>query len=197
MFSMSERTFVLIIEIVLAITVLIPTAVAFLTGAPWVPTPLARVKKMLELGNIKPGDRVYELGTGDGRLVHLAKKLHKADAIGLELSPIIFALAKIRGFFVRSKAKVLLRDFRYYNMGDAKVLFFYLLPDILKNMREKWIAELKPGTKIISYAFSIEGWEPVYIEAKDPAKNLSKILVYEVPQSYKKYQAESAKKKTA
>ncbi|PJC36687.1 hypothetical protein CO046_04705 [Candidatus Peregrinibacteria bacterium CG_4_9_14_0_2_um_filter_53_11] len=178
--------FLLLLELIIFITIFIPTMVAFITGAPWVPTPTARVKKMLELGEIKPGHKVYDLGCGDGRMVHLAAKLYNADAVGIELSPLVYGWARVRNFFLKSKSKLLLRDFRKLSYKDADVICFYLLPNVLKIIGPKLAQELKPGTKVISYAFAVEGWEPVYTEPKDPAKNLSRILVYEAPTSFPK-----------
>ncbi len=146
---------------------------------------MKRVKKMLELAKIKQGEKVLDLGCGDGRMAHIASKDHGADAFGIELSPIIYAMARICNFFRGSKAKILLRDFRRVDFSDADVLTFYLLPPILKRMREKWERELKPGARIVSYAFEVEGWEPVYIEPKDPENNYARILVYEIPKSIK------------
>ncbi len=183
MFTASNQNLWLVIEFILILTVLVPTMVAFFTGAPWVPTPMVRVRRMLELANLKPGDRIYDLGCGDGRMVQEAAKVYGADAVGLELSPILFAAAKIRSFFLRSKAKILLRDFRRVNFSNAHAIVFYLLPEILKTMGPKFAAEMKPGAKIISYAFQIEGWTPVYTEPKDAARNLARIFVYEVPTS--------------
>lgn len=172
-----------IIELILLLLILIPTMVAFFTGAPWVPTPAARVKRMLELAKLKPGDRVYDLGCGDGRMVQLASKLYNADAVGLELSPLVYAWARIRNFFLHSNAQVLLRDFRRIDYSNAKVLVFYLLPEILSLMRPKFERELRPGTRIISYAFEIEGWTPSFIEPKDPMRHFGRIFVYEMPKS--------------
>lgn len=80
------------LETALFIVILIPTLIA-LFGAPWVPTPKGRIRRMLELANIQPGETVMDLGCGDGRLVHLASMEFKAKGIGLELSPIIYTLA--------------------------------------------------------------------------------------------------------
>src|SRR3990167_6679931 len=101
-----------IIEFIIFGLIFIPTIIAFLTGAPWVPTPMPRVKRMLELADLKPGDRVYDLGCGDGRMVHWAAKQYFADAVGLELSPLVYAWARTRNFFLRSPSKILMRDFR-------------------------------------------------------------------------------------
>lgn len=183
--STESENLVILIEVVIFAVLFIPTIIAFVTGAPWVPTPMERVKRMLELARIKKGERVYDLGCGDGRMVHLAAKNYEADAIGLELSPLVYAWAHIRNFFLRSKSKVLLRDFRSIDYSNANVLVFYLLPEILKIMRPKFEAELKPGTRIVSYAFEVEGWNPVYIEPKNCEKNYCRILVYEMPKSIK------------
>ncbi len=172
-----------IIEFIIFGLIFVPTIIAFLTGAPWVPTPMPRVKRMLELADLKPGDRVYDLGCGDGRMVHWAAKQYSADAVGLELSPLVYAWARTRNFFLRSPSKILMRDFRRINYHNAKVLMFYLLPEILKVMRPKFEMELKAGTRIISYAFQIDGWTPVYTEPKDPKRNFGRIFVYEVPKS--------------
>jgi len=173
------------LEILLFIVILVPTIIAMVTGAPWVPTPMARVKRMLELAKIKPGERVYDLGCGDGRLVHLASKMYGADAVGLELSPLVYLWAHIRNFFLRSRSRILLRDFRGIDYSNARVLVFYLLPEILKIMRPVFEEQLAPGTRIVSYAFEIEGWEPVYVEPKNKMLNHARIMVYEIPTSIK------------
>lgn len=180
---MTSPTLWFIIEGIIFALLFIPTIIAFFTGAPWVPTPMPRVRKMLQLAQLKPGDRVYDLGCGDGRLVHVAAKEYGADAVGLELSPLVYAWARIRNFFLRSPSTILMRDFRRIDYRNAKALVFYLLPDILKVMRPKFERELAPGARVISYAFEIEGWTPVYMEPKDRAKNFARILVYEVPKS--------------
>lgn len=182
---MSDTNLLLIIEFALLLLVFLPTMIAFLGGAPWVPTPTVRVKKMLELANIKPGEKVYDIGCGDGRMVVLANKLYQAKSVGIELSPILYMAAKLRNLLSGTKAQFLLRDLRKHTFHDADVLMFYLLPGILKKMAPKFAKELKPGTRLISYAFSIEGWEPTYIEPKDSKHNLARILIYTVPDSIK------------
>lgn len=183
--STEFESYIFFIEAVIFAVILVPTIIAMVTGAPWIPTPMARVKRMLELAKLKPGDRIYDLGCGDGRMVHLAAKDYSADAVGLELSPLVYLWGRIRNFFLRSRSKILLRDFRRIDYSNAKVLVFYLLPDILKTMRPVFEEQLQPGARVISYAFEIEGWEPVYIEPKIKSLNHARILVYEVPNSIK------------
>lgn len=173
-------TFWLIIEVTIIVAVFVPTAIAFVTGAPYVPTPVTRMKRMLELAELKPGMRLYDLGCGDGRLVSMAAKQYTADAVGFELSPFVFAIAKIRQFFTRGKGKIFLRDFRKMPLADADVVCCYLLPKPMENLKEKFEQELAPGSKVISYAFEIPGWKPVHEEPRVREKNWSRILVYEI-----------------
>ena len=76
-----------------------------------------------------------------------------------------------------------MRDFRGIDYSNASALVFYLLPDILKTMRPKFEKELKPGARVVSYAFEVEGWTPVYSEPRDRSRGLGPIFVYEMPTS--------------
>ena len=163
------------------IVVMIPTLKALLRGAPFVPTPMEAIKKMLTFAELKPGSKIYDIGCGDGRSVYLAAKDYQAEAVGLELSPLVYCLAKIRKFFWRSKAKIKMKDFYFYNLSDADAIVCYLLPETLKRLKEKLEAELKPGTKIISYAFQMQGWKEKHLEQRNPELNMAPIWVYEIP----------------
>lgn len=165
--------------ITLAILLIIPTIIAMVSGAPFVPTPMARVKKMIALAKIKPGDKVYDIGCGDGRMVYVAANDYGAKAVGLELSPLVYFLAKIRKFFWRSKAQIHFTDFRYKNLSDADVIVCYLLPESLARLQPKLEAELKKGARVVSYAFQIGTWQPTHREERDEKENLAPIWVYE------------------
>lgn len=191
--STAFENFVYIIEIIVLAVLFVPTLIAFFTGAPWVPTPQARVKRMLELAKIKKGDRIYDLGCGDGRIPQHAAKEFGADAVGLELSPLIYFLARARNILLRSKATILLRDFRRIHYGNAAALTFYLLPETLSMLRPKLEMELKPGTRVVSYAFEIAGWKPTYVEPRDREKHYGPIFVYEIPKSMNANGAEAKK----
>lgn len=182
---LSTKTFLLTVEFIVLLAIFVPTVIAFLTGAPWVPTPSARARLMLKLAKLKKGMVVYDLGCGDGRLVHIAASEYGARATGLELSPFIYFLARIRNFILSSKSKILLRDLRNYSLKDADVVVFYLLPKIISSLRPKFERELKTGARIVSYAFEIPEWEPVYTEPRDPSRHFGRIFVYEIPQSIK------------
>lgn len=173
-------------EFAILAAILPPTLMALLC-APWVPTPKQRVRKMLELANAKIGTRLYDIGCGDGRMVHMAAKEFGARATGLELSPLIYLMAKIRLFFLFSRAKILFEDCRGYALHDAEAILCYMLPDFLKKVRTKFERELPDGCRVVSYAFKIDGWIPIHIEAKDDRAHHAAIYVYEMP--YSKNQA--------
>ena len=163
----------------LMIIILIPTIIALVSGAPFVPTPMQAVKKMLALADIKKGDKVYDIGCGDGRMVYLAAKDYGANATGFELSPLVYALAKIRQFFWRSKAKITFGDFRFYNLKEADVVVCYLLPETLAKLQTKLDKELKKGAKVISYAFQIGDWKEHHREERNRENNIAPIWVYQ------------------
>ncbi|HAU40137.1 MAG: hypothetical protein UV80_C0015G0002 [Candidatus Peregrinibacteria bacterium GW2011_GWF2_43_17] len=166
------------IEIAILIALTIPTLWA-LFSAPFVPTPMKAVRKMLKLANIKEGDKIYDLGCGDGRLVHAASKEYKANAVGFELSPLIFAIAKFLQPFWRSKAKIKFRNFHSQDISDANVVVCYLMPGTLQKMLDKF-KTLKKGTRIISYSFKIPGLKLIHEEPRIREQNICPIWVYEI-----------------
>lgn len=166
--------------IILFILLIVPTIIALVSGAPFVPTPMHIGRKMLEVGKVKEGEKIVDIGCGDGRLVYLAAQEHGAKATGYELSPIVYLIAKIRQLFWRSKAKIKFGDFRMHDLSDVDCIVTYMLPDTLKKFIPKFERELKPGARIISYAFNIGDWKPAHVEPSCPKENRSKIWVYEI-----------------
>lgn len=168
-----------IFALVLLILVSIPTIMAMVNGAPFVPTPMKRVRKMVKLAKIKKGQKVYDLGCGDGRFVYVAANEYGAKATGIELSPLVYLYALIRKLFWRSKAKIKFGNFKFFDLSDADVIFFYLLPDSLAKLQPALDKQLKSGTRIYSYAFKIPGWKLIKEEKKDTKANEAPVFVYE------------------
>lgn len=170
-------------QTVFLILILIPTLVALVTGAPWVPTPKNRVRKMLQLAGIKPGETVYDLGCGDGRLVHTASIEWKAKAVGFEFSPLIYTMAKVIQPFAwikGSRAKIRFKNFYKVDFSKADVVVCYLLPHSMKKVQKKCEKELKPGARVISYAFPIADWTPIHREKRMRHKSYGPIWVYKM-----------------
>lgn len=126
----------------------------------WVPTPEALVDRMLAMAKVTASDIVYDLGSGDGRTVIKAAKLG-ATATGIEYNPDMVALsqknAQAQG--VTGKATFMKADLFETDLSKATVITMYLLPDINLRLRPK-ILDLKPGTRVVSHAFTMGDWEP-------------------------------------
>lgn len=155
------------------------TIIAFLGAAPWVPTPRAAAAEMLKLAKLKKGEKVYDLGCGDGRLVFEAGRMG-ARATGLELMPVMFGIAWLRNLLAGSPARIRFANFWRTNLADADIVVAYLLTDSMTRLQRKFERELRPGTRVVSYAFEIRGWKPVKIQPRQPEKNIARILLYEI-----------------
>lgn len=168
-----------IFTLVIFVGILVPTIVALVSGAPFVPTPMRAVEKMLNTAGVKKDQNVIDIGCGDGRLCYKASK-KGAKATGYELSPVVYVLAKIRQFFWRSKAKIKFGDFRMHNLSEADHIVTYMLPETLIKFIPKFEKDLKNGARVTSYAFRIGNWVPVHVEPSCSKENISKIWVYEI-----------------
>ncbi len=161
--------------------------IANVYGAPFVPTPMRAVKRMLELAKIKPGNVVVDIGCGDGRLAIMADQIYHAQAFGFELSPPIFLYAKLRILFKRIKTKALIafKDSRYIDLSEVDVVVLFMMPNPLRDFwKKKFEKELPPGARVISYAFSIPGWEPSHTEPPIKEENVGPIYVYKMSEIY-------------
>jgi len=139
----------------------------------WVPMWSKDLERFLKLANIKPGDKVYDLGCGDGKLLFAAAG-RGAKAEGFEISFLPYIIAKVRQLFEKNKVSIKFRDFWLVNLKDANVVFFFLIPRIYPKLKEKLQRELKPGTKVIAYVWPFTDWEPEQIDKveKRPAMYL-------------------------
>ncbi|GHG70131.1 methyltransferase domain-containing protein [Comamonas sp. JC664] len=130
---------------------------------PYVPTPEPAVDGMLALAGVKPGDTVYDLGSGDGRIVISAVQKHGAKrAVGVDINPERISEANENAKQAGVKNKVEFREGDLFdaNIGDASVVTLYLLPSVNERLKSKLLAELKPGTRIVSHSFDMGDWEP-------------------------------------
>jgi SAM-dependent methyltransferase len=126
----------------------------------WIPTPLPLVSRMLALADVKPSDVVYDLGSGDGRIVIAAAKLG-AKAVGIEYNPRLVSLSRclISAAGVASRARIIQGDLFRSNFGDATVVTLFLLPSLDVRLRPKLLA-LEPGTRIVSHSYLMGDWPP-------------------------------------
>jgi len=152
------------------------TAYAAYVGAPPLLTPKKAVRKMLELAQVGPGDTVYDLGCGDGRVVIMADKEFRAEAVGFELSPFLYVVGQIKRLFSKaSRTKILFRDFYSQDLTKADAIICFLTPRTMPRLQKKLEKNVKSGTKLVSYAFEAKGWKPEKIEK---LKGLAPIYLY-------------------
>jgi hypothetical protein len=127
----------------------------------WVPTPDALVERMLTMAKVTPNDYVIDLGSGDGRTVIMAVKKFGATALGIEYNPDMVTLsqrnAEREG--VSTKARFTKADIFESDFSRAQVITMYLLPDLNLRLRPK-LLDMKPGTRLVSHAFTMGDWEP-------------------------------------
>lgn len=116
---------------------------------------------MLELAQIKPGEKVIDLGSGDGSLVTEAAG-RGAEAIGVEINPFLvwYSRWRIKKANLQDKTKIIRGDFRNFSLDQANVVFLYLWPETVAKLKEKLIRELRPGARVISNGFPLAGWHP-------------------------------------
>lgn len=129
---------------------------------PFVPTPDEVVQKMLELANVTDKDVVYDLGSGDGRIVIAAAKLGAARAVGVDIDPerIKESNANAKAAGVDHKVKFLNQDLFKTDLRDATVVTLYLLPGVNRRLQPKLLRELPPGARVVSHSFDMGDWEP-------------------------------------
>lgn len=155
---------------------------------PYVPTTDEAVKAMLQLAGVKKSDVVYDLGCGDGRIVVTAAKEFGARGVGIDINPVRIKEAKENA--KKSGVENLVRfeenDLFEAKIDEATVVTLFLLSSVNLKLRPKLLAELKPGTRIVSNTFDMGDWKPekeMTVGNEDEASYLShRLYLWTVPQ---------------
>ena len=155
---------------------------------PYVPTPQEVVDRMLDLAQVKKGDVVYDLGSGDGRIVVTAAKKYGVKAIGFEIDPqrIKESHENIKKAGVEHLVEIRQQDIRTVDLSPANVLTMYLLPEVNLMIRPNIWKQMKPGSRIVSHDFDMADWKPLKTEYIKDSSNWDHTLYL--------WQIEAAKK---
>jgi 16S rRNA A1518/A1519 N6-dimethyltransferase RsmA/KsgA/DIM1 with predicted DNA glycosylase/AP lyase activity len=131
--------------------------------APYYPTPETVVERMLKLGGLKPGEKMYDLGSGDGRVVIMAADKFKADSTGIEYDADLWKQSsdRIKALGLEKRARIIHGDITKQDFSAANMLTVYLLPSSNDKIRPMLEKQLKPGTRIVAHDFMFQGWAPV------------------------------------
>ena len=134
--------------------------------APFVATPTSVVRQMLVLADLKPGEVLYDLGSGDGRAVIMAAKDFGATSVGVELRDDLAkrALDSIQELDLAEKTRIIQKDIFTVNLSAANVVFLYLTTSANEKIKPKLETELKKGVRVVSHDYEIFGWKPVKVE---------------------------------
>lgn len=129
---------------------------------PYVPTPNEVVAQMLQLANVQKSDVLYDLGSGDGRIVITAAQKYGTRGVGIDINPerISEANANARAAKVTDRVQFRQQDLFKTDLSEATVVTLYLLPDINVKLRPQLFKQLKPGTRIVSHDFDMGEWKP-------------------------------------
>ncbi len=135
---------------------------------PFVPTPQPVVERMLELADVKKGDFLIDLGSGDGRIPITAAKKYGIEAMGVDINPERIEEARENAKRQNVSDKVEFREENLFetDLGKASVITMYLLNDVNMKLRPK-LLKLKPGTRIVSHSFDLGDWKPDHTEKVD------------------------------
>lgn len=145
-------------------------------GAIWQPSPISAIRKLLEMAEVKPGDQVYDLGSGDGRVLIATAKEFEAQATGIEINPFLVLYSRLRVLTQRlgKQVKVVWADMFEVDIGAADVLIIFQREETNERLKEKLAKEMKKGARLVCYLWEMEGWKPVKF---DPSLD---IYIYQI-----------------
>ena len=157
--------------------ILLSMQIARKSAAPYFPSSAETVHLALRTAGLKPGETFYDLGAGTGQALVIADRQFGAHAIGSEISLLPYLIAKLRIFFMRSKARILFENLFTQDVRDADVVFCFLAERVLDRVADKLKRELKPGARVVSYAFTLPGMTP---DATIPVHGAWNLYLYRI-----------------
>jgi len=124
------------------------------------------VDRMLELAEVQRGDVIYDLGSGDGRIIIRAAKKYGIRGVGIEIDPDLVRRSRDNAWKEKVDHLVEFReqDALKVDVSAATVVTLYMLPEFNAKLRPILWKQLKPGSRVVSHDFSIEGWTPIRVE---------------------------------
>lgn len=157
--------------------------------APYVGSPQHAVDKMLSIANLKPGETLYDLGCGDGRILIAAAQRYKIKAVGVEISERLAreAANKVKKSGLQNSVRIIHGDLLQTDLSKADVVTLYLNNSANESLRPNLERYLRPNTRVVSYDYPIPGWKPIdTTDTEGHNGDTHTIYLYEVPNSITK-----------
>jgi SAM-dependent methyltransferase len=154
---------VLLIIVILIVIVAVSIIWPLLLGAAWSPTSVRIVDRMLEMAEIVSGDIVYDLGSGDGRIVVEAARKYRAKGVGIEVDPlrVIWSIINVYIMRLNGSVRIVWGNIFHQDISDATIVTLFLWQRTNQKLTKKLLSELKPGTRVVSYIWTFDDWIPV------------------------------------
>ncbi|MDD5039590.1 MAG: N-6 DNA methylase [Patescibacteria group bacterium] len=150
------------------------------TRVPFVRTPWPVIELVIKEAGIQQTDTMYDLGCGNARVLLEIEKRIGAKTVGYELSPWAYMLARLNIMLHRAKTEIRYKNFYHEDLSDANVVFCFLLSTVMPKIAAQLEQQLKPGSRVISFAFPIHSWKPAKVLNPFPEKEkASKIYIYQ------------------
>jgi precorrin-6B methylase 2 len=131
---------------------------------------------MLEMCGAGPSDVVYDLGSGDGRVLVEAARTYHAKAVGVEADPlrVLISRSSVAVHHLQGQARVIWGNFFHTNLSEATIVTLFLSQGTNQKLKAKFMAELRPGTRVVSHVWTFDGWSPAL---RDEEQSLSMYVI--------------------
>lgn len=156
-----------------------------LSDVPYVPTPSKVVEEMLNVAGVTGNDLLYDLGSGDGRIVITAAQKFGTQGVGIDINPKLIqeAFNNAQKAGVTDRVQFLQQDLFKADLSKATVVTLYLLRSVNLKLRPKLLKELKPGTRIVSHSFDMGDWKPDRVVIVDNGDRKHVLFYWVVPET--------------
>ncbi|MEH2422590.1 MAG: hypothetical protein V7K48_17230 [Nostoc sp.] len=167
---------ILYVVILISLTIFLWIFIATAWGAPYIPSNIRTINKVLKWLELKSDQVVVDLGAGDGRVIVLASLLYGSKSIGVEIDSIRYVLAKflILLLGLKGKATVIKGNLYNFDLSNVDIVMFSLLPASIQRLQPKLESQLPSGSKIVSFQFPIPSWTSAFVDEE------KRIFVYEI-----------------
>jgi predicted RNA methylase len=161
----------IILPLIVAVIIIVSISILWpiIIGAAWSPSSKKVVNKMLEMAEVDSQDILYDLGSGDGRIVAEAARKYEAVGIGIEADPlrVFWSRVNLRLLNLNNQTSIIWGDIFNKDLSRATVVTVFLWQKTNKKLKEKLTRELKPGTRVVSHIWTFSGWTPVEVDQEE------------------------------